>query len=238
MIKFIGLLKRKDEMSVDDFQRYWRGIHGPLIAKVPGVRRYIQAHALPETYEGNNPPAYDGLAEVWFDSLEAFESARQSPEWQAGAADARNFIKRSESLLTKEEAIVDAFAAPDERATMVKYVSFLTRKEGMSVEDFQRHWRDVHAPLIVAELTKMRRYVQCHTLPETYSNAIRPPYDGVPMAWYESLEDGRPNRTPGAEGDRPRSSPMIADGANFMAARRLPSGHLPAMMAREVVIIG
>jgi uncharacterized protein (TIGR02118 family) len=238
MIKFIGLLTRKDGMSVDDFQRYWREVHGPLMAKVPGIRRYIQSHALPETYEAANPPAYDGLAEAWFDSVEAYESARRSREWQAGAADAANFIGSSDTLLTREEAIVDGFAAPRERETMVKYVSFLTRKEGMSVEDFQRHWREVHAPLIVAELTKMRRYVQCHVLPETYTGVVAPPFDGVPMAWYATLEEGRPTRTPGSEGQRRVQSPMIADGANFMAARRLPSGHLPTMMAREVVITG
>lgn len=230
MIKFIGLLTRKEGMSVEDFQRYWREVHGPIMARTPGMRRYVQSHAVPESYAGPNPPPFDGLAEAWFDSRAAFEAAQRSPQWQAGTPDARNFLASSRNLLTTEVPIIDAYATPLERQSMVKYVSFLTRKEGMSVEAFQRHWRDVHAPLIVAELTALRRYVQCHPLPETYAGASPPPFDGIPEAWYESMEAARPARRPEGQPRPPRA--MLADAANFMKA-----GSLPSMIVREVIMI-
>ncbi len=46
---------------------------------------------------------------------------------------------------------------------MVKVVTFLKRKAGMSVEDFQRYWRTRH-PQVVVRLPGVRRYVQSHTL--------------------------------------------------------------------------
>ena len=46
---------------------------------------------------------------------------------------------------------------------MVKVVTFLKRKAGMSVEDFQSYWRTRH-PEVVVRLPGVRRYVQSHTL--------------------------------------------------------------------------
>ena len=31
-------------MTVEAFQRHWREVHGPLGARVPGLRRYVQSH--------------------------------------------------------------------------------------------------------------------------------------------------------------------------------------------------
>jgi uncharacterized protein (TIGR02118 family) len=146
-------------MSVESFQSYWRDVHAPLIARTPGLRRYIQAHALPEMYD-EQPPAYDGLAEAWFDSLQAFDAAVASAEWQAAVADAPNFIGKSVRMLATELPIIDAFAAAAARRGMVKYAGFLKRKQGLSVDPFQKHWREVHAPRVVAEIEGMRRYVR------------------------------------------------------------------------------
>ena len=33
MIKVIFCLRRRADMSLEDFQRYWREVHGPLVAK-------------------------------------------------------------------------------------------------------------------------------------------------------------------------------------------------------------
>ena len=56
MIKCSILVKRKDGLSVDEFQRSWRDEHGLLAAKVPGLRRYIQCLTLPEEYLGEKAP--------------------------------------------------------------------------------------------------------------------------------------------------------------------------------------
>ena len=60
---------------------------------------------------------------------------------------------------------------------MVKTITFIKRKPGMSVDDFGRYWREQHAA-IVTRLPGLRRYVQCHTIPSGYRNG-EPAYDGV-----------------------------------------------------------
>jgi uncharacterized protein (TIGR02118 family) len=108
MVKLIYCIARKPELSVEEFQRYWRETHAPIAARIPGVRRYVQCHSLPQLYGGPMAPAYDGAAEVWFDSHEAFMSAVGSPEVQAAREDETHFNDHSRSVLffTEEHPVV------------------------------------------------------------------------------------------------------------------------------------
>ena len=104
MIKLIYCITRRPGMSVDEFQRYWRETHGPIAGRLPGLRRYVQCHVLPELYDRESPPAYDGAAELWFDDLESLRQAMRSPEVQAAREDERNFIDHSRvALFVTEE---------------------------------------------------------------------------------------------------------------------------------------
>jgi uncharacterized protein (TIGR02118 family) len=108
MVKMIYVFTRKPDLSVEDFQRYWRETHAPIAAKIPGVRRYVQCHVLPELYERENLPPYDGAAEVWFDDMDALRTAFRSPEVQAAREDEKNFIDHSKAFLivTEENVVV------------------------------------------------------------------------------------------------------------------------------------
>src|SRR6516164_8557935 len=48
---------------------------------------------------------------------------------------------------------------------MIKSVGLLTRKGGLTHEDFVKHWFEVHAPLAHA-VPGVRRYVQSHIVEE------------------------------------------------------------------------
>ena len=72
---------------------------------------------------------------------------------------------------------------------MIKQISFFKRKAGVSVDDFQLHWRTVHADL-VRRLPGLRRYVQNHTLASGYARH-EPDYDGVAEAWFDRTDDMR-----------------------------------------------
>src|SRR5438477_10500653 len=48
---------------------------------------------------------------------------------------------------------------------MIKSISLLTRKAGLSHEEFVKHWLEVHAPLAHA-VPVPRRYVQSHIVGE------------------------------------------------------------------------
>jgi len=91
MTKVIYVLHRRPDMDRDEFRRYWRDVHGPIAARMPGLRRYVQDHALPGVF--GEPPC-DGIAELWFDSEEAMQAALASPEGVATLADVPNFLDR------------------------------------------------------------------------------------------------------------------------------------------------
>jgi uncharacterized protein (TIGR02118 family) len=70
----------------DALKYYWKDEHAELVARVPGVVRYVQNHCVGGT-AGEEPP-YAGLGEVWFESREAAEQAAYSAEWQVVLEDA------------------------------------------------------------------------------------------------------------------------------------------------------
>lgn len=108
MVKLIYCISKKPELSVEDFQRYWRETHGPIAGRIPGVRRYVQCHVVPEMYGRGNPP-YDGAAELWFDDLDAMREAMRSPEVAAAIEDEKNFIDHSRvaTFVTTEKPVVE-----------------------------------------------------------------------------------------------------------------------------------
>ena len=69
---------------------------------------------------------------------------------------------------------------------MVKVLTFLKRKPGMSVEDFQRYWLTRH-PEVVVRLPGVRRYIQSHTLPSAYGKG-EPVYDGIAEVWADGTD--------------------------------------------------
>jgi len=122
MIKMVYCLHRLPHLSREEFQRYWRETHGPLVRKHAAtlrIRRYVQVHTkYDETNERmrarrNGPEPYDGVAELWWDSLEDFAPATAAPERQQASqelfADEQRFIDhpRSPAWLAEEHVFVD-----------------------------------------------------------------------------------------------------------------------------------
>ena len=95
MIKMVATICRKPGMSVEDFQRYWLEVHGPLSTGVPGLIRYVQSHPVLHMYSADSAPAYDGVGELWFGSWAAYEVATESAGWRALQDDSTNFMDRS-----------------------------------------------------------------------------------------------------------------------------------------------
>ena len=102
MVKAIYLIRRKPGMSFADFDRYWREVHGAIAARIPGMRRYIQCHALDDGAE------YDGAAEAWFDDMDAVRRAVASPEYAAAREDEGRFIDldRTTLIFTEEVPVI------------------------------------------------------------------------------------------------------------------------------------
>ncbi|HXD43239.1 MAG TPA: EthD family reductase [Ramlibacter sp.] len=222
MVKIIIFFKRKPGMSVEDFQKYWRTNHAGLVVKLPGIRRYKQSHVLASAYR-KGEPVYDGVAESWFDSTEAMKELSKTPEYATVLADEPNFIDRAsmKSIITDEYVVKDA---PVPEAAL-KSIDFVNRKAGMPVDDFQKYWRETHGPLC-QPATAMRRYVQNHTRRAIYDSGRTPAYDGVAMAWFDSMDALR------AAAGTPQFAALRNDVANFIDRDRSPS-----LLTTELVVL-
>jgi len=106
MIKLVYCITKRPELSDEEFFRYWKNIDGPIGARTPRLRKLIQSHRI--NIPGDKySPAYDGTAELWFDTVEDLLAARQSPEWQASTEDEANFIDHTKvAYFVTEEHII------------------------------------------------------------------------------------------------------------------------------------
>jgi uncharacterized protein (TIGR02118 family) len=107
MIKLVFTVRRREGMTREEFQRYWREEHAQLVkrhAETLRIRRYVQTHAretdLDEALAGSRggePRAYDGVAELWWESFEDLLAAFTSAEGQAAG----------QELLEDEQRFID-----------------------------------------------------------------------------------------------------------------------------------
>ena len=106
MIKVVYCITKKPGMTDQAFFDYWEKLHGPIGARIPGLRRLVQSRRI--TIPGDqHQPAFDGMAELWFDDVVSLLRARESPEWQASTADEVNFIDHSRvAYFVSEEHVV------------------------------------------------------------------------------------------------------------------------------------
>ena len=102
MLKVISLLKRKEELSLEEFRRWALEEHPALGKKLPGLRAYRMSVVLQD-----NPalPA-DAVSEFWFDDNAAREAAFATDEGKAAAADAIAHCSSRTHLLTEERVLV------------------------------------------------------------------------------------------------------------------------------------
>ena len=222
MINAISLLERRPDLPVAAFQRHWRENHAALIARLPGVQRYVQSHPIQEEYQ-DGAPVCDGIAELWARDSQAFRDIRVSPAYAAVQADEERFLNRARIALVLTQA--HPIKEGPVTGNGVKCIRLLKRKAGMPVDVFQQFWRDRHGPRIAA-LPALGRYVQYHARRGGYSGGREPAYDGFDITWFESAARFRLAMT-SASSDR----------ALDLERDFLESGQCAQILAREHVVI-
>jgi uncharacterized protein (TIGR02118 family) len=124
VIKLVFMVRRREGMTREEIQRYWKEEHAELVkrhADVLGIRRYVQTHARDTDLDdalarsrGGEPRQYDGVAELWWDSIDDLVSTAVSEEGQAAQQllleDERRFIDVANSpiWLGEEIAVIGA----------------------------------------------------------------------------------------------------------------------------------
>lgn len=192
MIKVLTWFKRRADLSVSDFLSHWQGPHAELALQLPGLQRYVQNPAHPSSYARGRQPAFDGVAETWFDDVAATKAVAASAQYAAVLDDELKFmaVPPRHVAITEERQVVDR--TPPEGT--VKQFSFVRRRPDLAVDAFRRYWWEVHAPLAL-QLPGLVRYVQCVTTDGIYQAGREPEADGVTVVWFDNFDSMR--STPG-----------------------------------------
>ena len=122
---------------------------------------------------------------------------------------------------------------------MIKLVFCLRRRPELSHAEFERYWREQHAPLVraAAPALGIRRYVQVRRVESPANAAMREPrdapepFDGIAEAWWDD-EDAFMRSVASADA-RAAARKLIEDEARF-----IDLGRSPIWLATEDEIVG
>lgn len=79
MIKLVAFLKRKPDMTAEEFSDHWLNRHAPLIAGTPELARHIVRYEQLPFDAGTE--GYDGVTIQWMESRASFEAFVAEPAY-------------------------------------------------------------------------------------------------------------------------------------------------------------
>lgn len=102
MLKVFSLIKRREDLSLDEFRTWILEQHAPKGRELPGLREYKVS-----VVERDDPALpYHAVTELYFDDEDAFTAAFASEAGKAAGADVAAHASDRIRLLTSEERIV------------------------------------------------------------------------------------------------------------------------------------
>ncbi len=201
--KMIFLIRRRNGVSRDELIMHWFKNHMPAVISSnksasksgrPGASRYI-AQLFDSV--GDERLAWDGMAQLWFESPMAPMKApagrpptdtfqqKAEPYWSWAT---REYVVRDggDRLSTTPLELNDPY--PSTRSGFFRLNYLVAAKAGIDFDDFFRHWLEVHVPNVDSHLDEARafRYVVSHSI---YPD--RAPYAGMAELYFEDAEGAR-----------------------------------------------
>ncbi|WP_460073072.1 EthD domain-containing protein [Streptomyces sp. YKOK-I1] len=202
MIKLVGAIRRRPDMTHSEYSAYVRDVHGSLaVNKNSTVATYIQNHVFDSAYGATGDPGYqlllprDSVTELWFENADAMKRNLADPySREVVMADGVNFNDFPSALsLLVEQRHLDA---PDPGSDGVKVLLFLKAAEGVGPQEFQERWRQAHEE-VVADASGPGRLLRGHewntALPTDGMGALfgdseQPSYEAYSALWFDEAD--------------------------------------------------
>jgi uncharacterized protein (TIGR02118 family) len=192
MIVRMGLLNKKPEWSQQDFRRYWSETHGPIAAKLPGLRSYLQHHVVDSIQRGisykRGPEQLDGFSELAFDDDASMSAAFRSDVAPSLADDEARFLGRLRIIAVDRREVVP----PNPGKPLIKRMSLLRRRPDVDAASFEREWRIEHARLVKLmpgiEGYRQNLVIERQVVKGTPCGYGELPVDGVVELWFTSAD--------------------------------------------------
>jgi hypothetical protein len=161
-VVFYVLLWKRRGISLELFDDYWRNVHGPVCARLPGQFQYWQLHVAhnerglwPEVpgvrYDTSEENQFDGIAEL------SFRSVEDRNTWFTAAGilmdDEHNLFRKAIGYNTNpgnSKTWVDGIPAGDPNGPVgvPKIHAMVKKADGVSVADFRKYITGTLAPAV------------------------------------------------------------------------------------------
>jgi hypothetical protein len=192
-VKLFAAIPRKAGLSAIEFHDHWRHPHGTVGRRISTIRKYVQSHHIECSLLDAKQTRYEGIAEVWMDSVGDALGLSEEPTYVRDAVpDEPHFIdlSRLRFLITEEDVLIsgpdrreslpvgDSHWYDDDRAVNIKLIQLIEPQQpgGWRLDDEAALGRALGA----------LRHVCCHPSSEAYSSS-EPPFSGVRELWWPTL---------------------------------------------------
>ncbi len=162
-VAFYVLLWKREGISLNLFDNYWKDVHGPVCARLPGQYQYWQFHVAHD--EGGFCPAIPGLnntrlLEDNFDGIAelTFTSVAERQIWFEAAGilmdDEHNLFRKAIGYTTSTGnsiTYIDGIPQgdPNGESGVIKFHVMVRKNPAVTVEAFRRYLKETFAPQVI-----------------------------------------------------------------------------------------
>lgn len=104
-LKRMSILRKRPDVSSEEFQKQWFELHGLLVERLPGLAGYRQNLVLDGPRCADGHMMVDGMVELWFPDGETIDSAFQSDIGNTTMMHAKEFIAEISTFLVEPHCV-------------------------------------------------------------------------------------------------------------------------------------
>ena len=181
MINAITIIKKKQGLTYEKFQNYWKNEHAEIVTRSPLVGTYVQSHPIYNdklTFEDT----IDGIAEIWFDDTNAMRSLAATKEYKDIQDDEKVFIDGSAVRLIIAEDIITFEGSVSDH----KLIIFMHKSSNVELTDFRNDLVDMSSQYSKKHVNRMKV-----SLPKIagYKGDKSPAWDAILTFWLDFKVD-------------------------------------------------
>ena len=181
MINAITIIKKKHNLTYENFQNYWKNEHAEIVTRSPLVGTYVQSHPIYNdklTFEDT----VDGIAEIWFEDTNAMRTLAATKEYKDIQDDEKVFIDGSAVRLIIAEDIITFEGDVSDH----KLIIFMNKSSNVELTDFRNDLVDKASHYSKKNLNRMKV-----SLPKLagYKGDKSPAWDSILSFWLDFKVD-------------------------------------------------